>query len=273
MERSAYNRVRVIVSLIAIVIYCVRVYPVQTITFFIIALITYLIWNFLNKQSKIGIANQGDERRRLYALDTAKLYLSPYDDIWKNLRLSNKFCTLRLTYNQEIEGTEKTSAGRPYRKFKIISSRVHPMNDLWDMFCLNFKHNTSYVSLIEDCQVFNVVIEEKIIGVNGQNDPPLPKMNYSSNEKEDIVLQNVEKVDINNASELEITSLPGISIVIAKKILRKREEISGFKNMEELFAFLNLKPHIENQVKQLICIKPKEGSLKIERYTERRVDF
>ena len=271
MNRSVLNQVRMIIALIMIVIYCARVYPVQTIIFFIIALIIYLIWNALNQQSKIGIANQGDERRRLYALNAAKLYLSPYDDIWKNLRLSNKFCTLRLTYNQGIEGTEKTSAGRPYRKFKIISSRVHSMSDLWDMFCLNFKHNTSYDGLVEDCQAFNTVIDEKIIGIDEQQN--VPQINHSTNKKVDIVLQDVEKIDINNASELEITSLPGISIVIAKKIIRKREEINGFKNMDEVFAFLNLKPHIENQVKQLICIKPKEGSLKIERYTERRVDF
>ena len=76
----------------------------------------------------------------------------------------------------------------------------------------------------------------------------------------------------------QMTREKGIEAVAARELGKRLGTSSSpiftaFKNMEELFAFLNLKPHIENQVKQLICIKPKEGRLKIERYTERRVDF
>ena len=95
----------------------------------------------------------------------------------------------------------------------------------------------------------------------------------NSNSKRRNKLKSKEKIDINNASEVEITSLPGISIVIAKKLIKKREEIGGFKNTHEVFVYLKLKPHMENQLKDLICVNKMKGSVKIEKYQERHVDL
>ena len=96
---------------------------------------------------------------------------------------------------------------------------------------------------------------------------------YSKNENTTSNIKPKEKIDINNASEVEITSLPGISIVLAKKLIKKREEIGGFKNTHEVFVYLKLKPHMENQLRDLICVNKMKGSVKIEKYQERHVDL
>ena len=59
-------------------------------------LIVIVVFIFLFRN--YGLANNRDERtqRRRTALKTAKLYLAPYRDIWKNLKLSNKYCALYL---------------------------------------------------------------------------------------------------------------------------------------------------------------------------------
>jgi hypothetical protein len=73
-------------------------------------------------------------------LENVRLYLAPYKSIWKNLRISNKYCVLRLgSDGATITGMEKVQYGT-YRKFKIIESQIHTMAEVWDMFCLNFEY-------------------------------------------------------------------------------------------------------------------------------------
>ena len=82
-----------------------------------------------------------------------------------------------------------------------------------------------------------------------------------------------EKLDVNNASEVELTALPGISIVMAKKLIKRREEIGGFKSVDDVCLFLHLKPHMQNQLKLLICVNKMKGKLSMQRFTERNIDL
>ena len=203
-----------------------------------------------------------DKERRLAALRCAKIFLLPYKDIWKNLTLSNKYCTLKLRGDgQTIVGKEKVARNNlPVRTFTIVASHVHAYTDLWNMFCKNFSHQITYDGLVEKCKIFNTTIYEDIISSPSQKVKP----------KEDVKI----KTDINNCSEVELTALPGISIVIAKKIIKKREDIGGFKTVDEFLDFINLKPNMTNRLKDMVCITKKKGSLKtIEKYKERTVDL
>ena len=80
-------------------------------------------------------------------------------------------------------------------------------------------------------------------------------------------------LDVNNASEVELTALPGISIVMAKKLIKRREEIDGFKSVNDVCLFLKLKPHMQNQLEQLICVKKMNGKIGVKRFNERSVDI
>ena len=68
-----------------------------------------------------------------------------------------------------------------------------------------------------------------------------------------------------------------VLILISGLILNgcaKREEICGFKNIEEFFMFMKLKPHIEKQLQELVCANKMKGVRKIiEHYNERNVDL
>ena len=201
--------------------------------------------------------------RRKAALKKAEIYLSPYQNIWKNLKLSNNYCYLKL----ESDGVSITCKEKnyPYRKFNVIESHVHEYKDLWNMFCINFNHNKNYDDLVDDCRLYKLSIYETV--------KKTKTITEFENRK---TLDNTKtaKLDINNSSEIEITNLPGINIIMAKKIVKKRNEIGGFKTIEEIFEVIKLKPHFEKQLYELICIKKmKNVCKKIELNNERNVDL
>lgn len=56
----------------------------------------------------ISINSNYDKERRLNALHDVKIYLAPYKNIWKDLKLKNKYCILNLNSDGiTISGKEK----------------------------------------------------------------------------------------------------------------------------------------------------------------------
>lgn len=216
---------------------------------------TLICYHYLKKTEN----SRGAKKRREEALLRAKVFLLPYKDIWRNLTLSNKYCSLKLKLDgTTIIGKEKTSDPyKPYRTFKVTNTQVFDINELWNLFCVNFSHNKSYDGLLEDCNTFRASIYEDIITPQVQEERKFPEV----------------KIDINNCSEAELTALPGISIVIAKKIIKKREEIGGFKSVEDFLLFAKLKPNVSKQLEPKICVNKMKGSLKITRNKERQIDL
>ena len=275
------DRYRLIASIVVLFIYLLAMYPWQTIVVTVIIAVAYLIISNIGTGNHDGITVYNSrKRRRQDALNQAKLYISPYRDIWRNLKLSNKFCSLRLQSNgHTIVGVE---SGEPYRTFRVVRSRVHSESDLWDMFCNVFDHNTNFDNLVELCRIFQADIR-----IEGSNYKLSQGVNYSvtthSSEHSATVhagdpapakpKAKKEKLDVNNASEVELTALPGISIVLAKKIIKKREEIGGFKSVNDFLVFTKLKSHMQTQLEELVCVKKMKGSVNIKRYEERKLDL
>ena len=180
---------------------------------------------------------------------------------------NNKNCYLYLDKDGvTITGKEKNF---PYRRFRILNSTVHSYRDLWNMFCLGYSHNTTYDGLIENCIKYHVSIYEYATQTAKKNTPIVKNQNSKTVQ----LASNAEKLDINNCSEIELTSLPGVSIVMAKKAIRKREEIGGFKTIEDFCLFLKLKPHIETQLRDKIIAKKMKIVQKTQRNAERSVDL
>ena len=212
--------------------------------------------------------------RREQALRNVKMFLMPYKDIWSNLKLANRNCTLELTKNKVIIGTEKNNNSENVRTFTILFSRVYKIDDLWDKFCNSFNRYTTYDGLLTNCLLFDAeYIEER----TGNTIDTVDEVVNASNTKRTLLnptpLKPVEKIDVNNCSEIELTELPGINIIMAKKLIKKREEIGGFKSIEDVFLFLKLKTHMCTQLRSLAYVTKMKGSLKIEHYKERRVDL
>ena len=147
-----------------------------------------VIWFFQN--SPVGSQNTSEKRKE--ALRQAAPFLSPYKNIWKDLKLSNKYCILRLGKDGSmIVAKEKVE---PYRRFRIVSSKVHGYKDLWEMFCLAFSHNLTYDMLIELCDTYQLTIIEENVPI-----APPQKQELNSSKKEVLKpTDDLEKIDINN---------------------------------------------------------------------------
>ena len=245
--------------LVVVLGYLFLQFPVSRIILSVIVIAWYIIHMSFKKLS-IG---QEERMRRKQALEKVALFLSPYEDCMRNLKLSNKFCYLRLGADG-VSITARELGKSYYRKFRVITSKIHPYPELWNMFCLNFSINTTYDSLLESCRRYGATILDSFAG---------EKSKAQTDSVSQSNVKYLEKVDINNASEMAITALPGINIVMAKRIVRKREEIGGFKDKRSLFIFLKLSSHMENQLKNLIEIKKMKGSLKPKINAERQVDL
>lgn len=214
---------------------------------------------------------ESDRRDRLKALRSASTYLAPYEDIWKNLRLSNKYIVLTLGNDETtIVGQEKI---KPYRRVRITGAKGYQADNLWNVFCNSFTHNKSYDSIIEACEKYHapyleLVSDDTAEGLLEQiNSQPIEPLEQQENK----VVK--PKIDINNCSEIDLTELPGISIVHAKKVIKKREEIGGFNSVDDFFLFLKLRPHMINQLRELLRVEKMRGYVRKHFEGERLVDF
>ena len=242
--------------------------------FFIILITAFFIVLFAKGLNYFFIPSEKVNRRREILL-LAGPFLAPYKDIWKDLKLSNKYCSLSLGKDGVmITGEEK---GHLNRSFRVVTSKVHDYGEVWEMFCLAFDHKCTYDDLLAHCKSYKLtIIENDGLVYKAEKIVPKSKETKLIKGKNNKLLKPVDdswKLDINNCSEAEMTALPGISIILSKKAIKKREEIGGYKTIEEFFSFLKLRPHIQEQLKSKITIKKKKGTLQKKLNTERQIDF
>lgn len=80
-------------------------------------------------------------------------------------------------------------------------------------------------------------------------------------------------IDVNTCSEEELANLPGVSLAIAKKSIRYRQENKGFGSIDEFYIVSGLKPHFVAQIgDKLICSKI-ESTLADDSPQGRRLDL
>ena len=79
--------------------------------------------------------------------------------------------------------------------------------------------------------------------------------NISTENKADtIALTALDKININLANIEELTKLPGIGPAKAKKIIQKREEINGFKSIEQIIEVKGIGKKSFEKLKNSITI-------------------
>ena len=270
-----YRNYRLISTLAVLIIYFAISFPQIAFVLFFLGIIAVVFWICYKNISTKGSEGRDATKtaRRQAALRVVSMYLSPHDPkkIWTNITISNKYSSIKINHSGRIVATEKTGNNTSYRKFTVFNSRVYDIDELFNLFCINYNHNKNYDDLIDDCRLFRADIKEDIIGnpTNTTQNTGIKVENIKASPK----LDTYTKTDINNASEVELTALPGISIVISKKIIKKREELGGFKNIDEFFLFLKLKPHMEKQLREIVFVTKMKGSVKIELNSERKVDL
>lgn len=220
-----------------------------------------------------SISNYIQKRNnRINALKQAQNHLKPYEKLFGNHVLSNKHCSLHLNakekkiiclskeYNEQ--GNKMMVAGKNFETITI--------DEYFDTICLVFNYNTRYENILVSLD--NIATKSVSIYMHREvkeivkEEPEKPKYDKNGEyipQKEDIVeiklknrenLDLVDKIDINNASESELTALPGINVILAKKIIAYRDKQRPFKSIDDFIKEMKIKPHFETQLRDLICV-------------------
>lgn len=82
------------------------------------------------------------------------------------------------------------------------------------------------------------------------------------------------KINVNTATSSELSILPGINIVMAKKIVEYRDKNGYFNSVEDFFSAANVKEHFVEKIKPLITVEiPQENHDEDDTYEGRIIDF
>jgi len=63
-------------------------------------------------------------------------------------------------------------------------------------------------------------------------------------------------ININVATEDEITNLPGVSVIMAKKIIKFRDTNRQFTSVDDFIKTMKIKPHFEQQIRLCLSAEP-----------------
>lgn len=202
--------------------------------------------------------------RRISALKTARDYLKPYKKIDGNLTLSNKNCYITLRSKEKSIFCVNKDPNQQVCLLARDFNGFIEADEYFDSLCESFSFNITY---------FDVVMTIKQIAVVNETD-----LSQKQKPATQAILKAVpeytgEIIDINNCSEAELTALPGVSIIVAKKIIQFRDEKRPFKSPQDFFDKMNIKPHFRKQLEPMICT----NKVNIRKYKraqqERTIDF
>ena len=192
--------------------------------------------------------------RRNRAKGKAKQFLTVTKYV---LTLKNKQVILVYdTKNKTISCVDNVRKGRACtivwaeQADSILETPDNRFARIFDDVCFSFDDSANYAGILKLLKDnFNVVHE---------TEPPKPKAKPINHQKQVAQIESVEltqKLDINTATEEEFAKLPGISIIIAKKIIKYRDLHGGFRTMEEFFEEMKIKPHFQKQLARLITLE------------------
>ncbi len=151
----------------------------------------------------------------------------------------------------------------------------------FDDICISFDQYSNYTGVLKVLkQKFKVQETKPLKNVIPPSVYNTDKIKLDNN-REDIYNKRFDntaevyslKVNINSASEEEIAKLPGISVIIAKKIIQYRQLNNGFKTQEEFFEKMNIKPHFQKTLSPMIIIKEAKKKKNKPQNDERIIDF
>lgn len=229
--------------------------------------------------------------KRRKALRKAASFLKPYENILGKLILSNKYC--QLTYQPNAQqvvkficiSKQKNNAGT-YSFLETYSEHnLNWNNDFFNSICSNYTYNTTFENLYSLFEKSDFIIE------NSNYTPPAAEKKPQSNNKlrdkqqeinkkikkiqQQEELEKLPKININDATEAELTALPGISIVQAKKIVKYRNINGDFKSVDDFISFLSIKPHFIDKIKIRIKATPTVVNINVKQCVsnERIIDF
>lgn len=210
--------------------------------------------------------------RRRKALGKCKKFLTKEKYI---LTLKNKQVILVMdTKNKTLSCIDNQIKGRA----ATLIWDEQPMSQLdrldnifektFDDICISFNENASYKGII-------AVLNGKFTIHETNPKPSTKPVIMEEDDEKPITLTSkyIKVIDINSASEKEIAKLPGINIILAKRIIKYRELHDGIKSAEEFYKEFKIKPHFQKRLETQICFNKMNKKKKKKSTDERIIDF
>lgn len=207
--------------------------------------------------------------------------------------IRNRSCTVIFTPNQKIMVMDNDYMLNDSKRMFTIKKNEVKLNQMWNKVCKFFDEASNVDSLAAFCTL-DTNIEIITFATKPVKEKPLiqessiPVENIESKEeskevlkedfKEDIEKEPVvanegkhSKIDVNKASADEISALPGVNIVKAKKIVEYRNLNGLFKNEDEFLKALQVKEYFIPKIKKMIVVKIDDKPQKDNNYEEGRI--
>lgn len=186
-----------------------------------------------------------DKKRFSYLIEKKQLMIRS----WNNYELRNSNVIISYdfkkkvlkVYDRKIKG--KYAVIDWYKEIKsFYSTDPYQLQETFyrfcDIFCETFAYNGVVSTLSKLYEVDEVFPKIK----------PKPTIKYP---------ETIKVIDINNADENEISTLPGLNIVTAKKIIRYRDLHGGFQTKKEFYAVAKIKErYLERIESKIILLEP-----------------
>lgn len=197
--------------------------------------------------------------RRRRALSKAKKFVKRKRD---NITLKNsnvmlvydtKFQTFALIDIKNVKRSATVNWAEQHIQAREIfnySSEVDTeMEKTFDSICRSFNDISNYLGILQ-------VLKQKFDVVRENNPKEEPQKINTQYEPENKIQK--EKINVNTLDETALSKLPGISIILAKKIIERITFKGDFSSLEEFYDEMKIKPHFQKQLNDLIYAKPVE---------------
>lgn len=199
---------------------------------------------------RADVSNFRLRQERLDALESAGSFVEPFNNPMGGITISNNVCSLRY-HNWNgcyFHCFKKNMYGEKIMYFTVKCKKEDKWNEAFFTSLLrSFSYSTDINSLykvFDDKKNFEI----EIISRNTNDTPPEKIPAKEETVREDVT----EKTDLNTASEEELSKLPGISIIIAKKIISTREEEGAFSSVNDFIKRMKIKPHFAKRIVNMV---------------------
>ena len=221
--------------------------------------------------------------------------------------IRNEHCSVMYSPDEKIivmdNAPDRTHAKR---MFTLTKNKLN-INKAWNRVCRIFDSFVTLDSLAAfysyDTKVDIITLEAKVPprpertrvsqekGTNLPNDKGASYVNLDNiqeqkpfvpaKEKEiefsgmgELMNNSPNKINVNTVTSSELSILPGINIVMAKKIVEYRDKNGYFNSVEDFFNAANVKEHFVEKIKPLITVEiPQENHDEDDTYEGRIIDF
>ena len=224
-----------------------------------ISLILFILFD--NKRFKVlfnsGYYNYNDKNRtglsdfirltlrRKNAIKQSKRYYKKEKELYK---LKNDYVLLIYDYKKKtIKCIDKSIKKRiaTVDWYQQTSDELYYIDNIFeetfDNICALFNERSTYDGVKNIFQTEFTVNEIDNEGENKIENVNIPQ-------------KNANLLNINSASEKELTDLPGISIIHAKNIIKYRTKNCGFKSLEEFYSALKINSHFQKQLRYYLFV-------------------